>query len=214
MKKVNQNCVAVMLLTLLFYSCNKSEQTIAPIIANEALTTIQLQLTNASNSADVQIPQWEQLLNNEGNPLPADTSKAILNLAANSTYNCSLLIFDKTQNPPTNVSAEIFNRRNYHLEYYQPTPISPSNLIISNTSTDIPGTPTSATGPYLNLVVTRTDLDTNNPPLQVGLSTQFVTGAASTGRLRVVQRHQPNAKNGTYAPGSSDFDVNFTVNIK
>jgi hypothetical protein len=40
-----------------------------------------------------------------------------------------------------------------------------------------------------------------------------VTGAASSGTIRVVQRHQPNAKNGTYSPGSTDFDITFAVNI-
>ncbi len=70
------------------------------------------------------------------------------------------------------MSIEIRQRQNYHLLYFQPTPISASNLIISNTSTDIPvsdGTVTSASGPYLNLVVTRTDYDENTPPMQVGL---------------------------------------------
>jgi hypothetical protein len=198
---------------LIAFSCKKPEQTVAPIIANEALTTIQLKLSNTTNPSDTLTAQWEQLLDNKGNPLPADTSKAVLALKANATYTCSLLIFDKSQSPVVNVTDEIFNRRNYHLEYYQPTPITSQNMVISDTTTNIPGTPTASAGPYLNLVVKRTDMDTNNPPLQVGLSTKFITGAASSGRLRVVQRHQPNVKNGTYAPGSADFDVNFTVSI-
>jgi hypothetical protein len=49
--------------------------------------------------------------------------------------------------------------------------------------------------------------------LQIGLTDNFVTGAASNGWLRVVLRHQPNVKNGTYDPGSTDFDVNYKVNI-
>ncbi|MGH2566307.1 MAG: hypothetical protein ACRDE5_17440, partial [Ginsengibacter sp.] len=63
------------------------------------------------------------------------------------------------------------------------------------------------------LTVTRTDLDTNTPPLPIGLQDDFVTGAAGTGTLNVQLRHQPNAKNGTCAPGSSDADVDFTINI-
>jgi hypothetical protein len=62
--------------------------------------------------------------------------------------------------------------------------------------------------------VTSTDVDSNNPPLRIGLSDKFVTGAASNGILRVVLRHQPNAKNGTYDPGSTDLDVTYAVNIK
>jgi hypothetical protein len=72
----------------------------------------------------------------------------------------------------------------------------------------------SPPGNPLNLTVTRTDLDNNNPPMQIGLTDNFVTGAASTGILRVVLRHQPNAKNGTYDPGSSDLDVTYAVTIQ
>jgi hypothetical protein len=62
--------------------------------------------------------------------------------------------------------------------------------------------------------VTTTDTDTNNPPLPIGFKTSFKTGAASTGYLRVVLRHQPNVKDGTFAPGSTDLDAGFTVSIQ
>jgi len=196
-------------------SCNKSASVATPRPpGNEFLTTVELSYVNANNSSDNGIAIWRQL-DPTGAALP-DTSKAILNLKANSTYNVTMIILDETKTPVDTVSIVIRQRQNYHLEYYQPTPISAQNLVISNTSTDIPvsdGTVTSATGPYLNLVVTRTDYDTNVPPMQVGLNTIFATGAASTGWLRVVQRHQPNVKNGTFDPGSADFDINYKVNI-
>jgi hypothetical protein len=195
--------------------CNKNASVATPRPpGNEFLTTVQLAFQNAIDPTDKGIASWRQL--DPTGAAPPDTSKAILNLKANSTYNVQMIILDETKNPVDTVSLVIRERQNYHLEYYQPTPISPANLIISNTSTDIPisdGTVTSATGPYLNLVVARTDYDTNVPPMQVGLNATFTTGAASTGRLRVVQRHQPNVKNGTYDPGSADFDVNYQVNI-
>jgi hypothetical protein len=65
----------------------------------------------------------------------------------------------------------------------------------------------------LNLSVSRADLDANVPPMQIGLKDNVYTGAASTGILRVVLRHQPNAKNGTYPPGSTDLDVTYAVTI-
>ena len=207
---------AIFVATLLVVSsCNKSASVATPRPpGNEFSTTIELAYVNANNPADNGIGIWRQL-DPSGAALP-DTSKAILNLKANSTYNVTMIILDETKHPVDTVSLVIRQRQNFHLEYYQPTPISAQNLVISNTSTDIPvadGTVTSATGPYLNLTVARTDYDTNNPPMQVGLNTIFTTGAASTGWLRVVQRHQPNVKDGTYAPGSADFDTNFAVNI-
>jgi hypothetical protein len=202
-------------LLLVVSSCNKSASVATPRPpGNEFLTTVELVYQNANNPSDKGVAIWRQL-DPTGAALP-DTSKAILNLKANSSYNVTMVLLDETKNPVDTVSIVIRQRQNYHLEYYQPTPISVQGLVISNTSTDIPvadGTVTSATGPYLNLVVTRTDYDTNNPPMQVGLNTNFATGAASTGWLRVVQRHQPNVKNGTYDPGSADFDTNFAVNI-
>jgi len=204
------------LLLLGIGGCNKSESTVTPAPpSNEFLTTVSLKLQNTSNATDTLTAIWRQL--DPTGAAPPDTSKAILNLKANATYSAQVIILDETQTPPAVVSDEIKDRENYHLFFFQPTPISASNLIISNTSTNIPvsdGTVTSATGPYLNLVVTRTDLDTNNPPLQIGLTDNFVTGAASAGWLRVVLRHQPNVKNGTFDPGSSDLDVNYKVNIQ
>ncbi len=207
-------CVSVFLLFL--SGCNKKESTVTPAPpSNEFLTTVELKLVNTADATDTVTAIWRQL-DPTGTALP-DTSKAILGLKANATYSANVVLLDETQTPAVVVSDEIKDRENYHLFFFQPTPISASNLIISNTSTDIPvadGTVTSASGPYLNLVVTRTDQDTNNPPLQIGLTDNFVTGAASTGWLRVVLRHQPNVKNGTYDPGSSDLDVNFQINIQ
>jgi hypothetical protein len=195
--------------------CNKKESTVTPAPpSNEFLTTVELSLHNTADPTDTLLAIWRQL--DPTGSAPPDTSKAILNLKANSTYSAQVIILDETQSPAAVVSDEIKVRENYHLLFFQPTPISASNLIISNTSTDIPasdGTVTSATGPYLNLTVSRTDLDANSPPLQIGLTDDFVTGAASNGWLRVVLRHQPNVKNGTYDPGSTDFDVNYKVNI-
>lgn len=204
------------LLLLGIGGCNKSESTVTPAPpSNEFLTTVELKLQNTADATDTMTAIWRQL-DPTGAALP-DTSKAILNLKANATYSAQVIILDETQTPPAVVSDEIYDRRNYHLFFFQPTPISSANLIISNTTTNIPvsdGTVTSATGPYLNLVVTRTDLDGNNPALQIGLTDNFVTGAASTGWLRVVLRHQPNVKNGTFDPGSSDLDVNYKVTIQ
>lgn len=197
--------------------CDKSEEVVAPTIANEALTTTILTLTNTANSADVATAQWEQLLDNKGQPLPVDVSKATLALKANATYTGQLGILDKSQTPVFDVGKEISeSRANYHHVFYQPLPTAGTYVIPAPTGSDtyptpIP-TPLPSTTP-LNLTVTTTDLDSNNPPLPLGFKTSFKTGAAGTGYLRVVLRHQPNSKDGTYAPGSTDLDVGFNVRI-
>ncbi len=111
-------------------------------------------------------------------------------MKANTTYAAQILLSDKSKTPATDVTAEIKDRQNIHLFVYTPT-----------------------TG--LNLTVTITDKDTNPAPgpYPVGLQANMVTGAASTGKLNVVLRHQPNTKDGTAAPGSTDLDTNFGVVI-
>lgn len=198
--------------------CSKKEEVVAPTVANETLTTTILTLTNTANPADVVTAQWEQLLDNKGQPLPVDVSKANLALKANATYTGQLGILDKSQSPAFDVGKEIAeSRANYHHVFYQPLPTAGAYVIPAPTGADtypdpIP-TPLTATTP-LNLTVTTTDADTNSPPLPLGFQTKFATGAAGTGYLRVVLRHQPNVKDGTFAPGSTDLDVGFAVSIQ
>ena len=217
--------------------CNKKAESVTPALpGNEFLTTVQLQLTNTADPTDVQLCSWTQFspFSHTYQPDSAYFSRAVLNLRANATYSGRVIILDETQTPVDTVSDEIQQRMNYHLFFFQPTPILSSNIVVSNTTTNIPvadwntGEPATDTtyggisinetqvtsGATLNLAVTRTDMDSNNPPLQIGLTDNFVTGAASNGILRVVLRHQPNAKNGTYPPGSTDLDVTYAVSIK
>jgi hypothetical protein len=227
--------IAIFLLVL--SGCSKSAQTVTPALpGNEFLTTVQLQLINTADPTDVQLCSSTQM-SPYTHTYQSDSiynSNAFLKLKANSTYTGRVIILDETQTPVDTVSTEILARENYHLFFFEPSPVLSSNYVVSNTTTYIPqddwltGQPASDTTAFgisvnesmassastaLNLVVTRTDLDNNTPPLQIGLKDNFVTGASSSGTLRVVLRHQPNAKNGTYDPGSSDLDVTYAITI-
>jgi hypothetical protein len=204
---------------MLLNSCSKDEQVVSPTIDNEALTTVELQLTNLADANDQPRAQWEQLLDNNGNPESIDVSQANLTLKANATYNAKLILLDKTQNPVFVVSDEIQERANYHLFFYQPLPTNKPSVIPHNASDPNDVYPEPIPNPVpdgnpLALTVALTDHDTNPQQYPVGLESTFTTGAASAGWLRVVLRHQPNSKNGTYAPGSTDLDVGFVVTIQ
>jgi hypothetical protein len=227
----------IVVFSLTLSGCSKSASTTTPALpGNEFLTTVQLQLTNTTDPTDVQLCSSTQMspTSHTYQPDSIFNSNAFLRLKANSTYTGRVIILDETQSPVDTVSDEILARENYHLFFFQPSPILASNIIISNTTTNIPqtdwltGQPASDTTTFgistnevvaasaanaLNLTVTRTDEDTNNPPLQIGLKDNFTTGAASSGILRTVLRHQPNAKNGTFDPGSTDLDVTYAVTI-
>ncbi|GAB3300252.1 hypothetical protein [Hymenobacter tenuis] len=113
-----------------------------------------------------------------------------LTLAPNTTYTGALTLLDETKTPAENITAEIQEQADEHLFLFEP-----SNV---------------------NLTVTRTDKDKNN--LEVGLTTQAVTGAANaagaTGTLKVTLRHQPGSKNGTATPGSTDVEVSFPTVVR
>jgi hypothetical protein len=229
------SCIVVAAFAL--SGCNKGATTPA-LPGNEFLTTVELELVNINNPLDTQLAISTQM-----SPYTFTyqvdstyTSQAFLNLHAGSIYRGRVIILDETQAfPYDTVSTEILARENYHLFFFQPSPVLASNYNVSDTSTSIPqsywltGQPASDTTAFgwsvdeslaaspataLNLSVSRTDMDDNNPPMQIGLQDNFYTGAASTGTLRVVLRHQPNAKNGTYPPGSTDLDVQYAVTIK
>jgi hypothetical protein len=217
MRKLKQTIVLLGTAALVFIACKKKkEETIAPVVPNEALTTVVLILKNTDPSfpLDQDTATWEQLLNPDGSPKPVDASKANIILKANSIYSARLYIYDKTQNPVFLVSDEIKEEQNFHSFFYQPLPTTQAMTIPFATGDVYPAPiPTPVSGNTLNLSINITDYDTNTPPLKLGLESVFTTGVASTGWLRLILRHQPNVKDGTYAPGSTDLDAGYRVTI-
>jgi len=217
----SRTCLYCFLLSaVILSSCNHDERNVAPTVLNEGLTTAQLQLVNDMDASDTPWAQWEQLLDNTGKPLPVDVSQATLALKANASYTARIFLLDKTQMPVYNVSEEVKDRANYHLFFYQPLPTSQPLAIPNNYPADkndlypapIP-TPIPAGDP-LALTVSITDHDNSLQQYPVGLETKFITGSKGTGWLRVVLRHQPSLKDGSFAPGDTDMDVGFNVVIQ
>ena len=171
-------------------SCKKEEVIVSPPVAgNEFMTTIKLRFENKNNPSDTAWAVWKDLTPDDQNA--PDTSGAIINLDKNKTYKVSVKILDETKNPVEEITEDIRERGNFHFFTFFTT-----------------GTISS------NLTIVATDFDTNPTPFHIGLENEFTTsGNVSTGRLEGVLRHQPNTKNGTFAPGNSDIDVFFTLNI-
>jgi len=187
MKRSMKSFLFISLCVLGFNRCNKDEKTVSPPVpGNEFLTSVRVTATSTTDPTDIQVAIITDttIIPNPPSSINHDT----LNLKANTVYTATVEFLDETKNPPGQVTDDIYDRRNYHLICFE----------ISS---------------GLNLTVVRTDLDTNTPPLQIGLQDNITTGAVSKGTLNVQLRHQPNAKNGDCAPGSSDADVNFNVNI-
>ncbi|HWY11563.1 MAG TPA: hypothetical protein VN026_09565 [Bacteroidia bacterium] len=183
--------IGAFLSVLIFSSCKKKEQAVSPPVpGNEFVTTVKWRFQNTANAADTLWATWKQL--NPGGTNPPDTSQAICNLKKSSTYKLTVHFYDETKSPVLDLTDEIGGlRANYHLYFF-----FQSGGIVNH------------------VTITSTDHDTNNPPLPIGLQDNVVTDATvCNGRLEGVLRHQPNAKNGTFAPGSTDNDVTMRVNI-
>ena len=168
-------------------SCQKPPANVTPPLSNEFITTTILNLQNTAIPGDK--PTIKYYLNpNNPSAAPVITPDTMV-LMKNSTYTCNIVILDETKTPVDTVSNVIKQRENIHLFVFFPS----TNLMLTDSITD---------------------RDTNIPPLPFGLQSQIKTAATSSGSLRVVLRHQPNVKNGTYAPGSTDLDITYPVKIK
>lgn len=189
MKLIKQSLLLLMAFSFLAGACKKDEENPDPANDNEAITTAILTLTSQTTPVQTVTATVENLNTS------ADFSRATLTLRANTTYTGMVTLLDKTKTPTLDVSAEVKKEANEHLLTYTFSP---------------------ATGSPASMTVTATDKDTNPAPgpYPIGLSTQVKTGAVGAGKLKVVLRHQPNTKNGTATPGTTDLDTDFNVTIQ
>ncbi|SDM70666.1 hypothetical protein SAMN05421823_12014 [Catalinimonas alkaloidigena] len=63
----------------------------------------------------------------------------------------------------------------------------------------------------VDLTVNRTDSDGT---YEVGLTSDWVAGAAGSGTITIALRHQPGVKDGTCDPGEADLEATFDVTIQ
>jgi hypothetical protein len=171
---------------LMSLSACKKDKDLPEADENELITKVSLKFTNIANASDVATVTWADP-DGEGGVAP---TMGTLNLKANTAYNfeVSEVLNETASNADDrNVLNEINGESDEHLWVYKPN-----------------------TGLNINLI--RTDKDENN--FQVGVKGTATTGAISIGLLQVILRHQPNGKDGTETPGSTDFDAVFPVAIK
>ncbi len=188
MQSIKQRLWVILVVSFLAGACNNDEENPDPANDNEAITTATLTLTSQTTPVQTVTATVENLNTS------ADFSRATLMLRANTTYTGAVTLLDKTKTPTSDVSAEVKKEANEHLLIYTFSP---------------------ATGSPASMTVTATDKDTNPAPgpYPIGLATQVRTGAVGTGKLKVVLRHQPNTKNGTATPGTTDLDTDFNLDF-
>ena len=108
-------------------------------------------------------------------------------LAAGKTYNCHIHVYDRSKTPEDDITEEIEAENTAHLLVY--------NISLAN------------------VTITATDTDDNGKPFR--LDTQWVAGAASSGSVNIVLKHEPDkSASNPDATGETDFDVTFPVTIQ
>ncbi|MFC4213376.1 hypothetical protein ACFOWA_19445 [Pedobacter lithocola] len=182
--KLKLGLIAAAAIVMSISACKKDKEVPEPD-ENELITKVSLKFTNSTNASDIATVTWTDP-DGDGGVAP---TIGTLNLKANTSYNFEVSeVLNETAAPADrNVLSEITSESFEHLWVYKP-----------------------ATG--LNLTLVRTDKDKNN--LEIGIKGTAAAGAISSGSLQVVLRHQPGAKNGTEAPGSTDFSAAIPVSIK
>lgn len=177
--------------TSLLLSCSDDPE---PVNEEEVITTLTITLTPVGVGGD---PVIFEFFDEDGDgaidpvytytPTTGGDSPAGI-LSASTTYNAVIELLNETETPAGDITVEILEEADEHLFCFTP-------------------------GGALNLDIESTDEDGEGLP--IGIESSWVTGAASTGTVTIVLRHQPGTKTGA-CPGDGDTDISvpFTIAIQ
>lgn len=178
----------------LMTSCNNDDDAPEPGNDEEEITTLQIILQKVGSIGTTTVT-WRDLDGPGGNAPVIDA----ITLDADATYTATIRVLNENEDEDLNdeeynVTLEVEEEDDEHQFFF----------IISN---------------GLNLTHSYQDQDGDGNP--VGIVNRFVTGAASTGTLRVVLRHEPNKSasgvadgNIANAGGDTDIEATFDVTIQ
>lgn len=175
-----------LLATLLLVSCGDDPE---PANEEELITTLTLTLTpTLTPTGGDPITMTFKDLDGDGAGVPQyiySTGGDAAVLSASTTYTAEITLLNESVNPAENITEEIEEEADEHLFCF-------------------------TVGGGANIDYSYADEDDNG--LDVGLTTIWETGAASTGTITIVLRHQPGTKTGA-CPGSGETDIEVTFNV-
>lgn len=179
----------VMIAMVSVTGCKKDKDlvTVPPAVVNESevVTTLKITFTDSSDASNVVSATFRDPDGDGGTgPDIFDTIK----LQPNKTYYASLVLLNELASPVDTISNEVLEEANDHQFFF------------------------SFTGVYI--LQSYLDSDTNTPPLPLGLSTKWKTGAVNMGTSQIILKHQPGIKDGNVTTGETDIDVTFQTKIQ
>ena len=184
--KIGKLAVAAGIITLVISSCKKDEDLVAvpPPDQNEVEVITTFKIILTDPTGTQ--PQVEAVFRDlDGDGGNAPSQFDDITLMANTTYNAEIILLNESETPVDSVSNEILEEDDEHL------------FCFTSTISD--------------LAITRTDTDGT---YEVGLQSQWVTGAAGNGSTHIILKHQPGVKDGNCTPGETDIELDFTTVIQ
>jgi|GEM_PF-487173 len=222
---------AVAALALTFTACKKDkkdpEPAPAPVIPapnlQEVVTTVRIYIWDSiNNTAITGSPFSFKDPDGDGGQAGGflnGGADSVITLNANTTYKTRVIILDETKNPVDSTSNEVGEDESYeHMFFYNGNPANSGN---NNGNTIVnaayPNYTVKLNGSNIRIRYTDTDNGAANskPVRNTGLETYMKTSTATLGKYPFITtlRHQPGAKDGTYAPGETDVEIAFKVKV-
>lgn len=129
-----------------------------------------------------------------------------------------MVILDETKTPADSVSNEVGGDESYeHMLFNNGDPANSANAKGNQVlNAAYPDYKVKLNGSAITLRYTDYGPNHGQPARNIGLSTELKTGSSTNGAKHpfiVMLRHQPDSKNGTYAPGETDVEVMFKVKV-
>ncbi|WP_300440243.1 type 1 periplasmic binding fold superfamily protein [Christiangramia sp.] len=174
-------------LGLVITSCSDDDDNIPEEVnEEEVITTMTVTLTPAGGGDEITLQTRD--LDGDGPNAPEVTVSGPL--AANATYNGSIVLLNETESPAENITEEVEEEDEEHQFFYT----------VSN---------------GLNVTVEYANFDDDGNEL--GTEFTLTTGAASSGNLTFTLRHdltKPNGGDLSAAGGETDISATFNVSVE
>lgn len=184
----NLKFVAMFLfLGLAITSCSSDDDNVPEEVNEEEVITTMTVTLMPAGGGDAITMQTQDL---DGNGPNAPVVTVSGPLAANATYNGSIVLLNETESPAENITEEVEEEDEEHQFFYTV------------------GSGLNATVEYANF-----DDDGN----ELGTEFTLTTGAVSSGNLTFTLRHEPTKPNGgdlSSAGGETDISATFDVSVK
>jgi len=192
---------------IILSSCNNDEKNPNPVNEEELITRITLTFSEVGSPTSIEAIWGDPDGDGGNNPEVGD-----IHLKSNTQYSVNIALKDESKNPAVDITEEVEEEKDEHQFFFTDKTVSTPGYINYAQKK-------GATTP-LNLEVTYQESDKDSNGIYTGLSTTFLTGAASSGKLVLTLKHQPDLKMNAPTPfgdpllGESDIEIEFDVIIQ